>query len=188
MRSGLFIAVFLIIMSALPAPAQTAGSADEQQSYLYEWTDNTGVVHITDSLDKIPAPYRSNARRLEAAPGEGTAPVRPRQQGAAPSPGGSEDQREAQEKLVWQRRMSDAKQRLAAAEQRYRELEQRRTALLGQWGTPAYAPPAARVEAERLSGEMQSVQKEIDSARNEVEVVIPEEARKAGVPPGWLRE
>jgi chromosome segregation ATPase len=89
---------------------------------------------------------------------------------------------------MWQRRVGAAKQRLAAAEQHYRELENRRTTLLGQWGTPAYAPPEARSEAERLAQEMRSVQKEIDDARNEVEVAIPEEARKAGVPPGWLRE
>jgi hypothetical protein len=89
---------------------------------------------------------------------------------------------------MWQRRVSMAKQRLAAAKQRYQELDQKRTSLLGQWGTPAYAPPEARIEAQRLAQEMDSVQKEIDDARNEVEVVIPEEARKAGVPPGWLRE
>lgn len=185
MRSGLVIAVFLFLF--MPAlPAQTAGSAE--QSDLYQWTDSKGVVHITDSLDKVPAPYRPKARRLEAAPEEGTAPVRPRQQGAAPSAGSAEEQLEAQQKAQWQQRMSGAKQRLAGAEQRYRDLEQKRTALLGQWGTPAYAPPAARIEAERLSEEMRGVQQEIDDARNEVEVGIPEEARKAGVPPGWLRE
>ncbi|HET7318822.1 MAG TPA: DUF4124 domain-containing protein [Nitrospirota bacterium] len=186
MRSGLLIAVFLI-MSALPAPAQTAGNADEKQSYLYEWTDGKGVVHITDSLGKVPEQYRTNARRLETSPEEGATPNRPQQGTISPS-GNTEDQREAQQKAQWQRRMIDAKQRLAAAEQRYRELEQRRATLLGQWGTPAYAPPAARIEAEKLEGDMQNVQKEIDNARNEVEVVIPEEARKAGVPPGWLRE
>jgi hypothetical protein len=35
---------------------------------------------------------------------------------------------------------------------------------------------------------MKGVQSEIDAARNDLDVVIPEEARKAGVPPGWLRE
>ena len=192
MRQVFLIAVFLFLsMSALPAPAQTAGSvggAGERQSYLYQWTDGKGVVHITDGLDKVPEQYRPNARRLEAAPEEGATPKQPGQQGVSSPAGNGEDQREAQQKALWQQRLRDAKQRLAGAEQRYRELEQRRTALLGQWGTPAYAPPAARIEAERLSEEMKGVQKEIDNARNEVEVVIPEEARKAGVPPGWLRE
>jgi hypothetical protein len=32
------------------------------------------------------------------------------------------------------------------------------------------------------------MQKEIDEARNMLDVVIPEEARRAGVPPGWLRK
>jgi hypothetical protein len=35
---------------------------------------------------------------------------------------------------------------------------------------------------------MKQVQKEIDDTRNRINVVIPEEARKAGIPPGWLRE
>lgn len=188
MRPVFLITVFLFLfLPALPTPAQT-GNADEKRSFIYEWTDGKGVVHITDSLDKVPEPYRQNARRHEAAPEGGAAPDRPRQQGAAPSGGGASEQSEAQQKTQWQQRLRGAKQRLAGAEQRYRELEQKRTALLGQWGTPAYAPPGARIEAERLSAEMQDVQKEIDKARNEVEVVIPEEARKEGVPPGWLRE
>jgi len=190
MRVGLLIAVFLLA-SALPAAAQTSGGAgggEEKQSYIYEWTDGAGVVHLTDSLDKVPKPYRPQARRLEAAPEERVAPNQPRQQGASSPAGNAEEQREAQQKAMWQQRVGAAKQRQAAAERHYRELEQRRTYLLGQWGTPAYAPPGARIEAERLAQEMQSVQKEIDDARNEVEVVIPEEARKAGAPPGWLRE
>ena len=44
------------------------------------------------------------------------------------------------------------------------------------------------MKAQKIEEEMQQVQREIDSARNEVENVIPEQARKAGVPPGWLRE
>ena len=190
MRWGLLIAFFLLA-SALSAPAQTSGGAgggEEKQSYIYEWTDGAGVVHLADSLDKVPKPYRPHARRLEAAPGEGAAPNQPRQQGAFSPAGNAEEQSETQQKALWQRRVNAAQQRLAAAEQHYRELEHRRTALLGQWGTPAYAPPAARSEAERIAQELQSIQKEIDDARNEVEVAIPEEARKAGVPPGWLRE
>lgn len=190
MRLGLLIAV-LILASALTAPAQTGGSAgdvEEKKSYIYQWTDGKGVVHITDGLDKVPEPYRPHARRLEAAPEEGAAQKQPGQQGVSSPTGNGGEQREAQQKAMWRQRMSDAKQRLAAAEQRYREIDQRRTYLLGQWGTPVYAPPEARIEAERLAREMQIVQKEIDDARNQLEVAIPEEARKAGVPPGWLRE
>jgi hypothetical protein len=178
-------------MSALPVFAQTGGNAggvEEKQTYIYQWTDSQGVVHITDGLGKVPKQYRHDARRLEAVPEEGGAPNRPVEQGVSSPAGNGEEQREAQQKAMWRQRMSEAKQRLAAAEQRYRETDQRRTAMLGQWGTPAYAPPEVRIEAERLAGEMQTIQQEIDDARNQVEVVIPEEARKAGVPPGWLRE
>ncbi len=35
---------------------------------------------------------------------------------------------------------------------------------------------------------MNNVQSEIEQAKHMLNEVIPEEARKAGVPPGWLRE
>jgi hypothetical protein len=50
------------------------------------------------------------------------------------------------------------------------------------------APIANRQRAEQIDKALPEVQKEIDRARREIDVVIPEEARKAGIPPGWLRE
>ncbi len=55
-------------------------------------------------------------------------------------------------------------------------------------GGPAYGPIENKVKAEQVAQEMKEVQKQIDEARNMLDVVIPEDARKAGVPPGWLRE
>jgi hypothetical protein len=55
-------------------------------------------------------------------------------------------------------------------------------------GASTYAAPAYRTRAAELEEEMKEVQKDIDEALNMINVVIPDEARKAGVPPGWLRE
>ncbi len=162
---------------------------EERKSVLYQWTDGKGVVHITDDLNKIPGKYRSNARRLETAPGTAEAPATPGGTGISTAPGESqEEEREADLKEEWQQRMKRAKARLADAERRYHALEEKRNNLLGSWGGPASGHLAGREEADRIDQEMKQVQKEIDAGRNEVENVIPEAARKAGVPPGWLRE
>jgi hypothetical protein len=41
---------------------------------------------------------------------------------------------------------------------------------------------------QQIENDMQRTRREIDDIKNEINTVIPDEARKAGVPPGWLRE
>jgi hypothetical protein len=168
---------------------QEGQKQEERKSVLYQWTDGKGVVHITDDLNKIPEKSRSNARRLETSPGTAETPGPSGETGISPTPDKSAgDEREADLKEEWQLRMKRAKERLADAERRYFALEEKRNNLLGSWGGPASGHLAGREEADRIDQEMKQVKKEIDAARNEVENVIPEDARKAGVPPGWLRE
>ncbi len=198
MRPVLRIIIMTLLLAGVPAVhAQTSdqngGPAEKKQeerkNVLYQWTDGKGVVYITDDLNKIPEKYRPNALRLETAPGAEETPGGSRQQPGVSSPSGySDDAREAGLKAEWQMRLKVAKQRLADLEQRYRELEEKRNTLLQGWGGVASGHIEGREEAARIEDEMKQVQKEINSARNEIEVVIPEEARKAGVPPGWLRE
>jgi len=196
MRPHLLIAAMLLV-SAPAVFAQATGQAgsqeekkpEENKSYLYEWTDSKGVVHITDGLDKVPQKFRAGARRRESLPAAGSAEDRSGQQGISETVRPSEQEEiEADQKAEWKQRLSMAKQKLAGAEKRHRDLDQKRAALQGSWEIPANAPASVRVEIEQLDQEMQRVQREIDEARNEVSVVIPEAARKAGVPPGWLRE
>ncbi len=197
MRSALFILVLVLLTCVSGISAQTADQnggqggkkQEERKSVLYQWTDGKGVVHITDDLNKIPEKYRSNARRLETAPETSETPGP--SGGTRISPGTGESQgeeREADLKEEWQQRMKRAKERLADAERRYHALEEKRNNLLGSWGGPASGHLEGREEADRVDQELKQVQKEIDADRNEVENVIPEAARKAGVPPGWLRE
>ena len=184
----------MLLVSAPAVFAQDIGQAgsqeekkpEETKSYLYQWTDSKGGVHISDRLDKVPQEFRAGAQRLESAPGEGPAEDRSgRLRSSGPA---RQEEIEAGQKAEWQQRMITAKQRLADAEKRYHDLEQKRASLLGPWGVPANAPAGVRLEMQQLDEDMLRVQREFNEARNEVEVVIPEAARKAGVPPGWLRE
>jgi hypothetical protein len=62
MRKILFSALFLLL-SAGPA------SAD-----LYQWKDEAGIIHITDSMDKVPSKYRDEVRVFKESPKENMAP------------------------------------------------------------------------------------------------------------------
>ncbi len=187
MRYSIIAAVLLFIVFPV-SQARTQEANTERESHLYQWTDDSGVVHITDGLGNVPQQYRTKARTIgetrKSEPGQGQ-----QSRTVTNEPAGSTNQEtEASQKAAWRNRIQEWKTRLSQAEDRYHELDQRRTELLMSWGGPAYGPIDNKVKAEQIEQQMREVQKQIDEARNMLDVVIPEEARKAGVPPGWLRE
>jgi hypothetical protein len=190
-RSLLLILMLMGFAMTVHAQAdQQAATEDKElkKSFLYQWTDAKGVVHIADGLDKVPKGYRDKAIKLTQPKKEDDDQGQQVQQGSGyPSAVGS-DAADSAEKAAWQQRMKDARQRLADAEKHYQELVHRRDALVQSWGGPASGRLDDRIEADKVEQEMKDVQLEIDEARNDLEVVLPEIARKAGIPPGWLRE
>jgi hypothetical protein len=116
----------------------------------------------------------------------------PAEKGAAVSSTmtGTAERPAADQRAEWQKRVADARQQLAEAEARKARLEQKRNALKYEWAAPGASRTNEMIDAElgRTNAELLEAQQDIDEATNLLEVVIPDEARKAGVPPGWLRE
>jgi hypothetical protein len=174
--------------SAQVEPQAQTEDKEIEKSYLYQWVDDKGIVHITDSLGKVPKQYNDKAIKM-TQPGKEDVDQEQQVQQRPVYPSEAETEGDGTAmKAVWQQRMRGAKQRLADAEKRYEKLDQHRNALLRNWGADAFGRRTERIEAEKIEQQMKEVQQEIDDARNEIEVVIPDEARKANVPPGWLRE
>jgi chromosome segregation ATPase len=192
MRFHMLCALFLILAAgtglAQTVEQKPAEEREIKKKYLYQWTDDRGVVHMTDELGKVPEKYREQAMQLEVPKKEQTDERRMGQQAPAAPSSTNTRQRDDARKAQWQRRMREARQQLADAERRYQELEQQRKEALESAGSPATGRRQGRVEAERIEQEMQRVRQDIEAARTRLEVDLPEEARKAGVPPGWLRE
>ncbi len=163
--------------------------AQEESGGLYTWTDKDGVVHVTDSLDKVPKEYRTKIQQTEQGTPRGNVEIESQAPATSPSTvqGSGND---AALKAQWQSRMRNAKRQLKSAEDRYQELLRRKNDLQAQWGSSGAALPPQQVldEMKQLDNEMSSAKSEIDSARDQIDNVIPDEARRAGVPPGWLRE
>jgi len=170
-----------------------AVQAADEPRYLYQWKDDQGVVNVTDNLDKVPPKYRSQATQLRQ-PGvnkeeqnRGDTGKGEQQQNL--DAGTSQDRGEI-EKAQWQQRMQDARRRLTVAEDQYSQIEQRRNELMSRTGSSGAALPTQEMidEMNDLSEELARARIEVDNARKEVQVTIPDEARRAGIPPGWLRE
>jgi hypothetical protein len=193
--ASVLIACCMIGLS-LPAAVtaqQNEGQEQEQEqkkSVLYQWADEQGNVHITDNPGNIPEKYRAHAEKIEVLEGaEETVPPQQEAPGAGATPQKRMEQTDEFKKSVWQARVQEARTRLEDAEKRYQELEKERSELFGRWGgSPVYAPAEVKLRAQQLDESMKEVRKEIDEIRRELDEAIPEEARKAGVPPGWLRE
>jgi len=191
MRFALIILVaYLAFHTVAFAQSENQQQVNEtaSTSILYQWTDDKGNVHVTDNLGNVPERYRSKARKLEKATGNEGYSEQKMQEVSGSSASQVQEGMDDEKKTEWQQRMKEARQRLADAEKRYRELDQKRNELLGAWGGVASGRLDDRMQAQQLEQEMQQVQQEIEKAQNEVQNVIPEQARKAGVPPGWLRE
>ena len=187
LRDACRIALFALIMTVMLACS--SGAADQGQ-YLFQWTDEKGMMHITDSLDKVPTQYRSRAQSMrQSGAVEETVQEQP-----VPAGGAVRDQNaadaEADLKESWQGRILDAKRRLADAENRSQALEQRKQSIMAQWGASGATLPPQEVldQVKQIDRDVEKTRQEISDIRNEINVGIPDEARKAGVPPGWLRE
>ena len=170
-----------------------AVQAADDPRYLYQWKDDQGVLNVTDDLNKVPPKYRSRATQLlqpgvdkeEQRRGDPRKGEQPQNLDAGTSP-----DRDETRKTQWQQRMQDARRRLTFAEERYSQIEQRRNELISKTGSSGAALPTQEMldEMNELDGELARARNEADKARNEVEVTIPDEARREGIPPGWLRE
>jgi hypothetical protein len=191
------IIAFLYLVLSLPnlAPAQTAPAPEKQavpDRFVYEWTDSKGVVHMTDDPSEVPKKYRNKSLKKRVEPGSEAAPEQPQAQTAEPSEGSTvpSDQEFEQHLRTdeWQQRYLDWKEKLQKAEQRLQTLQQRRASLTTQWGSVAVAPPAVREEVAQVDQDLKDTQTEIDEARHMLNDVLPDEARKAGIPPGSVRE
>lgn len=86
----------------------------------------------------------------------------------------------------WQQRMKAAKERLAGL---LKEFDQARETYEGLATRASFTLlPGQNEEMEKAKEKMDQLEPAIDAAIAEVEDVIPDEARRAGVPPGWIRD
>jgi hypothetical protein len=189
------IALLFLVLAVLDlAPAQTDPAPEPRpapERFVYQWTDNNGVVHMTDDPGQVPKKYLNKSLKKKAEPQAEESQERPQGEAVKTAPESTSSDLEFEQRLrrdEWQQRYLDWKDKLRRSAQQLQSLQQRRADLIAQWGSPAVAPPAVREEVGQVDKSLKDTQAEIDEARHMIEEVLPDEARRAGVPPGWQRE
>lgn len=165
----------LLLAFGLPSPIW---------AQIYRWEDERGVVHMTDDPRKIPEKDRG---RVEVIPlpesKEGAVPSPPLAEAPeAMAPSGQADA-QGHDRAWWQGQMKKWREKKSEAERQLAEAKGRLNRILMSF------PSIARRQKEaEIREEIKEYEEQIQEAARMLSEVLPEEARKAGAPPGWLRE
>ncbi|NOZ87728.1 MAG: DUF4124 domain-containing protein [Deltaproteobacteria bacterium] len=171
---------------------------------MYKWRDKQGKLHFTDNIEEVPEPFRSRFLRQDELEDLKKGASMNSGQTPAPSSGQRENQKtyqnpryakppaykgpstEETQKLYWQSEVSRWKHELESSGRKYSKMKKNYDNLMRRFReTHAIA---RRNEAEKLKKKMDRVKQRMDLAEKMLKHVLPDRARKEGVPPGWLRQ
>jgi hypothetical protein len=183
-RFCFFLVAFSLVASA--ATAQSLAEIAKQEEARRKAVKTPGKVYTDKDLAKggassansVPAPVPA-----AGAPGAGT-PAAP---GAPGQPPAGQQEPEKDE-AWWKGRMTELQNKLARAKLQADAMQTRINSLTNDWANrdnPIERQQLAQDRANAL-GELQRLKDEIDATTKAI-ADLEEEARQAGVPPGWLR-
>jgi hypothetical protein len=177
LTGALALAACLVLLPSDPASAET-----------YQWTDKNGNVGFTDSLENVPPQYRQSAKRVEGK--ESTKPLQ-----VVPSPPGRDNTMPSsptdQDELnaTWRQRMIAARAEL----QELRAKREKAQTAYDALRRPTWIPTLRlfQIDPEKdaqAAATLKELEQRIRDKEYEISTTIPDEARRAGVPPGVLSQ
>lgn len=186
-RWSLVVALVLIVLSSAVGAQSLADVARAEQARRKEqpkpskvYTNDSIKTDITQSTPSV-------------VPSDGTAPAAP-SDAVAPAPASAEAPKadsaggERRDQAYWKGRMTSARDQLERSKTFGDALQSRVSALTQDFvnrDDPAQQSVIAQNRVKAVA-ELERVQREIVSQTKAI-AAIEDEARKAGVPPGWLR-
>lgn len=188
-RRGLWPAAWLLIV-ALPAAAAAQkpalGEVAKKEEERRKAIKSSQKVLTNKDLPPVPARPAPAAAPQAGAPEAGAPEQKPAEPGKEP---GAEAAAEEQKNEAWWReRMTRAREGLRRSESFLEALQTRVNVLSADFVSRDDPAQRAKIGEDRQKAlaEMERVSAEILMFKKQIED-IEEEARKAGVPPGWLR-
>ena len=157
---------FLAGIGIFPAFAQT-----------YRWIDEEGVINFTDDLQKIPDRYRGQLDIVILPPL--SQKEEPKVSPLLPSPPAEDTDLQGHGREWWYEKVRGWEEKRDQAMDRLEKLNLELQAL--KFRNILFA------EQNRIIEEIRQVERERQEAEQMLTEVLPEEARKAGTPSGWLR-
>jgi hypothetical protein len=175
-RGGWAVCVAVILGCSSLLSAQSLGAVAKQSEAQRKAAKSSGKVYTNDHLKSAPAP---SPAAPAAAPPAGEQPAGP---DAKPKSDSAKDE------AVWRDRVKAERDGLARAESFAAALQSQINGLYAEF-TACQAPTQCKDLSERRQksiAELDRVKKEIETHTKAI-AAIQEEARRAGVPAGWVR-
>lgn len=155
---------------------------------MYQWTTPDGVIGLTDDPGRIPEQYRATARPYQNP--ETQPPVKQRPAGAAGPDSSSvatnaaaDVDQNGHDQAWWHERVqsliderTDLTSQRNALNQKYNQLHYFGRDTIGELNLQ-----------QTLYKQIADLTQEIDTINQQLTSGLPDEARQAGAPPGWLR-
>ena len=170
----------LLVMFAV---AVTAAQAHAE---FYQWTDRDGRQFYTNEKEKIPSEYRHTAKPVEVHDDRVTTEKKP---GGGPAPAVKVDEhrdRNGRGEAYWRKRAENLRRQIREQQGEYD--------LVVRQERDDEARPKKQSEKSRKKTQSArtkkkaKIEKKIARLQHELDVELPEEARKADAYPGWVRE
>jgi len=184
----LISAALLSIGVVQAAGAQTLGDVARKEEERRKAVKSSGKVYTNDEL--LPVPQPSAAPAAPAASGDQAATPAPSQSAGTTSAGASASDKAVakDDEKTWRKRMTDARDALERSKTFANALQNQFNSLATDFvnrDDPAQRSVIAS-QRDKVTAELERVKKEIESQTKAIGD-IQEEARRAGVPAGWVR-
>jgi hypothetical protein len=165
MRRALLPVVIMLVLATVQARAE-----------FYTWTDRNGKEFYTNEKEKIPAEYRGTAMPVEVKEDRVSVQEKPAAGGTAAKTAQHKDKNGKGEDY-WRKRAQKLRHQLREQQDDYdvvvKQIAEQEKKSAG----------TATLRKQKLQ-----MEKKIARTKHELEVELPEEARKADAYPGWIRE
>lgn len=172
MRAIILTAVCLLLLSATAANAE-----------FYRWVDKDGKENFTNDPNNIPPEYRDQSAPVEVKSDRVSVGEKPVTTGTAASVAREHRDKHGRGEEWWRLKARNLRLKLRDLQDEYdlvlkKEREQEEKQTIGK----------KKKSKTNYEHKKMKLEKEIARARRALEADLPEEARKAGAYPGWIRE
>ena len=149
----------------------------------YRWIDKNGVEGFADSLQKVPPEYRDSAKRVEKG---GKVTPGPLQVVPSPHPAPmSPTVNPEAEYQQWRDRLRGARAELEDLKTQREQAQKEYETSRAEFYVRSFGNPEADA---RYRARIAELDEQISQKEEEINTTIPDEARRAGIPPGILNQ
>lgn len=188
MRSGQLVTMLgaaALVLVTIPVAGQSLAEVARKEQERRKQIKAPSRVYTNEDLGNSRTPLTTGAAQAAESPSPTGAPAQATPPASTSSPAAADPKKD---EAFWRERISKARDELARQELFLQALQSRANGLYAEF--TARDDPAQRLllerDRQRVLNEMERVSADIERLKKEV-ADIEEEARRAGVPPGWLR-